>query len=200
MEGPRLHLGCGERYLEGYVNIDFPSTLHTILQPRVEMYADITQLEFKDESIVEIRSHHVFEHFDFPTALRLLIQWHRWLVCGGSLIIETPDFEASAKLILKGSLQEAMVAARHLYGSQEAAWAYHRDAWWPEKFKFYSERLGFSRIQFKKSNWRGTDNVTATAEKGKSLSENELLTAAEQILRQRLVDDSGEGARAATST
>jgi len=87
-QGIKLHLGCGETYLPGYINIDFPPSQHTVQkQPKADLYADIRQLSYPSESVEEIRLHHVFEHFDRPTALRLLIDWYEWLKEGGSRII-----------------------------------------------------------------------------------------------------------------
>ena len=101
-EGLRLHLGCGGVYLDGYRNIDLPSDQHGIQEAiRPDEFADIRMLEYAEGSVSEIRLHHVFEHFDRPTALRLLIDWYQWLEEGGRLIIETPDFEAAARRFLK---------------------------------------------------------------------------------------------------
>ena len=86
----KLHLGCGERYLEGYINIDYPPEQHTVQQnTKVDHYADITKLNYPENSIDEVRLHHVFEHFDRATALALLCNWHTWLKPGGKLLIET---------------------------------------------------------------------------------------------------------------
>ena len=77
-KGIKLHLGCGGVYLDGYRNIDLPVDEHGVQDAiRPDVYADITTLEFAPESVSEIRLHHVFEHFDRPTALRLLIDWYR---------------------------------------------------------------------------------------------------------------------------
>ena len=59
----KLHLGCGGTYLEGYVNIDYLTTEQTIMNVKADIYQDITTLEYDDNSIDEIRSHHMFEHF-----------------------------------------------------------------------------------------------------------------------------------------
>ena len=97
-EGLKLHLGCGERYLSGYVNIDLPTTEHSVqTRTKVDVEADITTLRYESGSIAEIRLHHVLEHFARPTALRLLMQWYDWLVEGGVLVLETPDFERTIR-------------------------------------------------------------------------------------------------------
>lgn len=63
----KIHLGCGERYLEGYLNIDFPSSEHH----------NLLEFSYEKESVSEIRLHHVFEHFDRATALALFSPWKR---------------------------------------------------------------------------------------------------------------------------
>ena len=162
----RLHLGCGEVYLPGYLNIDFPPAKHTVQRTsKADFYADITELSYPRESIAEIRLHHVFEHFSRATALRLLIQWYLWLEERGRLVIETPDFKRSVRRIISPfcPLDERMLLIRHIFGSQEARWAMHQDGWDAVKFKLFLSRLGFRRIRFTRSQWRGTFNITVEA-------------------------------------
>jgi len=40
------------------------------------------------QTLDEIRSHHLFEHFDRAHALALLIRWHGWLRPGGALTVD----------------------------------------------------------------------------------------------------------------
>ena len=190
----RLHLGCGGVYLDGYRNIDLPVSEHGIQDAiRPDVHADITTLEFAPESVSEIRLHHVFEHFDRPTALRLLIDWYEWLEPGGILVVETPDFARSARTLLwKRSQAGQMKILRHVFGSQEASWAVHLDGWYPAKFRWVLGELGYERLRTRRSSWRGTFNVTIRARKpqGRPRRRQELLEAGDRILRKSLVDDS----------
>ena len=190
----RLHLGCGERYLDGYVNVDFPPETQSLMDTsKVDLYADITQLHYEPASVAEVRLHHVFEHFDRPTALRLLLDWYDWLTPGGTLVIETPDFERSARAFFRPWRRGRRgVLLRHVFGSHEASWAVHQDGWYKAKFRSHLEALGFERLRFERASWRGTYNLTVTGRKrasAKTRAERE--AAAVELLRQSLVD-SGE--------
>ena len=102
--GPvKLHLGCQEKYLEGYINIDLPPEAHTVREARVDVEADVRELDCPAGSVDEIRSHHLLEHFSRQEALLLLARWHKWLKIGGLLHVETPDFEESAKKFIAGT-------------------------------------------------------------------------------------------------
>lgn len=191
--GLKLHLGCGEVYLEGYVNIDFPSERHTVqTKTKADVYADIRDLSYPASSVAEVRSHHVFEHFDRGTALRLLVDWYEWLRPDGSLIIETPDFERCVRTWLR-SRDEAlrMRLLRHVFGSHEADWAVHRDGWYQAKFDLYLRSLGFVHVTYSHTEYRGLHNITVLAHKGPQLkTRDELLNSAEQLLRLSVVDSS----------
>lgn len=189
----RLHLGCGEIYLEGYVNVDFPPAEHTVQSRDVaDLHADLTTLSYERGTVAEVRLHHVFEHFPRDTALRLLIDWYAWLADDGKLVIETPDFERCCKEFLKRRKrsQQALLL-RHIFGSQEAPWAIHRDGWYEEKYRRVLGSLGFDRLEVERSSWRGTFNITVSAYKrAPTRTYEEQRVAVEAILSEALVDDS----------
>ena len=133
-------------YLEGYVNVDLPPVEQTIMHSKADVYKDIRELEYADNSVDEVRNHHLLEHFSRQEAIKLLLQWRRWLRPGGLLFVETPDFERGAEDFVRAGLHEKFVIARHLFGSQESSWAFHRDFWGEEKFRFVLGTLGFEDI------------------------------------------------------
>ena len=191
--GLRLHLGCGEKQLDGYLNIDYPPSEHTVQRhSAADLHADITMLQYPPDSVDEVRLHHVFEHFDRPTALRLLMTWYEWLRDGGLLTIETPDFTRCAREALRRKRPEKQQAIlRHLFGSHEAGWAVHADGWYMEKFALVLTALGFSELTFTSTAWRDTFNITVQAVKRPPVhSREEQLQACERLLNLSLVDDS----------
>jgi len=146
----KLHLGCGTSYLKGYVNVDYPQESHTTIKIKADKYADLRTLEYPAQSVEEIRLHHVFEHFSRQWALKLLSSWRRWLVAGGTLIIETPDFDECVRLYQQSNLPYRFKLLRQIFGSHEAHWAIHWDGWGEEKFRFVLQKFGFEDLQFKK--------------------------------------------------
>lgn len=142
----KLHLGCGMNYLGGYVNVDLPPSEQTVIHAKADVYKDIRELEYAENSVDEIRSHHLLEHFSRPESIKLLLQWRKWLKPGGLLFVETPDFESAVKTFGLASLREKFKIARHLFGSQESGWALHKDFWGEEKFRFVLGKLGFENI------------------------------------------------------
>lgn len=192
-QGIKLHLGCGETYLPGYINIDFPPGKHTLQkQPKADLYEDIRQLSYPSESVEEIRLHHLFEHFDRPTALRLLIDWYDWLKKGGRLAIETPDFEKCVEVFTRsGRIEDQLKALRHIFGSHEADWACHYDGWYRAKFELYLGLLGYKDLAFRYTEWQGMYNIIVEAQKSCPFkTRGERRQVAEQLLRFSLVDHS----------
>ncbi|WP_295442891.1 class I SAM-dependent methyltransferase [uncultured Thiodictyon sp.] len=192
--GPlRLHLGCGEQRLDGYVNIDFLADRHNVMRPQADFEADITELTFSDGSVDEIRLHHVFEHFNRVTALALLIKWHHWLRPGGHLHIETPDLMGSARTLLSDPHRRTQSAVvRHLVGDQSATWAYHVDQWYAERFQRTLCKLGYSVVALNSTQWPQEpflSNISVIAEKTGKLAVEEQLKAAEQVLWDSTVSD-----------
>jgi len=144
----KLHIGCGEKYLPGYVNIDYPPSEHTVMKVKADVYQDLRTLDYPENSAAEIRSHHLFEHFPRAEALKILLRWRKWLKPDGLLVIETPDFAACAKAYaFAPTLRRRLQLGRHMLGSQEAKWAYHYDFWDKAKFRFVLRKFGFKEIR-----------------------------------------------------
>jgi hypothetical protein len=143
----RVHLGCGEISLDGYLNVDLPPAEGTARgHSRPDVEADIRALDCPGGTLAEIRLHHVFEHFERPVALALLVRWHDWLAPGGVITIETPDFERSVEAFAGRSIEQQTLILRHLFGSQEAPWATHRDGWSERRFIHVLRALGFEDV------------------------------------------------------
>ncbi|MCK4881416.1 MAG: methyltransferase domain-containing protein [Candidatus Omnitrophica bacterium] len=84
----KLHLGCGTKKLEGWVNIDSveacqPDLLHDISQP----------LPYEDQSADEILAEDVLEHFDKYLRFVVFDEWVRVLKVGGTVTLQVPDFK-----------------------------------------------------------------------------------------------------------
>lgn len=190
----RLHLGCGQNHFDGYINIDYPPSEHNVMKVKADISMDITELNFPEESVDEIRSHHVFEHFNRVTALALLIKWHRWLKIGGKLHIETPDIIGCAKTLLSDSSWKTKTGnIRHIAGDQAAEWGYHIEHWFPERFDHTLSLLGYSNIQTQATSWSVEpflSNVTVTAYKSREIPLPEQLAAADTLLWESTVADS----------
>jgi predicted SAM-dependent methyltransferase len=190
---PKLHLGCGERYLEGYHNIDFLPAMHTVqTNARVDEYADILTLRYAAVSIDEIRLHHVFEHFSRPVACALVVSWWSWLKPGGLLHIEVPDFDRTAWAVLNpfSSDHARHVALRHIFGSQEAVWAVHQEGWSPNRLNRLLTNMGFDHVQIRKNAYQGTYNFEIMAIKSRTdISKSDFAQLARLFLSKYCVNN-----------
>jgi predicted SAM-dependent methyltransferase len=92
----RLHLGCGRRYIPGFVHVDLADF------PHIDHRHDISTLPmFSDGSADLIYVCHAFEYFDRVQAPAVLGEWRRALRVGGVLRLAVPDLEALARIYLK---------------------------------------------------------------------------------------------------
>lgn len=190
----RVHLGCGEVYLDGYLNVDLPpaeGTARGMSRPDVE--ADITRLACPGDSLEEVRLHHVFEHFERAQALALMIRWQDWLRPGGRLALETPDFDACIRGFDERAAHEQALILRHVFGSQEAPWARHLHGWSEPRFREAFDAFGFERVEVDAtlSDEAGLlKNVIATARKARRTPpRSERRAAAEALLRRSMNGD-----------
>jgi SAM-dependent methyltransferase len=82
----KLNLGCGEDKKEGYINVDWQSSV----QPDVVCDLNQPPYPFEDSSFDKILAHHVLEHLDKP--FTIMKELHRILKPGGKLIVRVPHF------------------------------------------------------------------------------------------------------------
>lgn len=165
----KLHLGCGRFYIEGYENIDFDFSNHTVQNDIIaDRYCNVVKLSYPSSTVDEVRLHHVFEHFSRAVAMALLCRWCDWLRPGGVLRIETPDLMGAARAFVSPftSHDVRQQIVRHLFGSHEASWAVHWDGWYGERFKRVLQRLDFKSIKILSQKWGALHNVEVTAFRG----------------------------------
>jgi hypothetical protein len=84
----RLHLGCGPKKLDGWINIDsvkefHPDIVHDISRP----------LPFADLSVDEVLAEGLLEHFDKYARYAVVYEWTRVLKIGGTITMQLPDFQ-----------------------------------------------------------------------------------------------------------
>ncbi len=133
----RLHLGCGERHLDGYVNIDFRKTCAT------DLVCDIRRLPYPSGSVAAIETYHVIEHLarhDFPKALGV---WYQMLVVGGRLIIECPDFDGAVKEYVEGNEKRI----DNIFGLQRFPGDAHQFGYNFERLREVLREAGFKEIE-----------------------------------------------------
>lgn len=85
----RLHLGCGKRYVDGWINVDGKPFL-----VRKDLWLDIRNgLPFGDGSMALIYSSHTFEHLYLSELQRLVAECRRVLRGGGVMRVCVPSLE-----------------------------------------------------------------------------------------------------------
>lgn len=115
---PRLHLGCGSRMLDGWLNTDLEPRLHQ------SVFLDAGRsLPFPDETFHHVYSEHMIEHLDHPDACRLLADLARVMRPGGRIRVATPDLDRLLGLFVPRhewtddqARYVALIAERHVPG------------------------------------------------------------------------------------
>jgi len=138
----RLHLGCGDMILPGWINVDLFCEL-------ADIQADVRKLPFPDNYADEIYSSHVIEHFNFKEAFEVLREWNRVLKPGGTIMIETPDMLASCKKFVESS-DEYRIANLYPHFFSEpwrGSGFYHLFLYTETQLRWTLEQCGFKNCQ-----------------------------------------------------
>lgn len=140
MNMKKLHLGCGTKHLDDYVNIDIRYL------PGVDEVNNIRFLRnYDDNSIDEIYACHVLEHFGRWEYTGVLRRWHEVLKPNGKLRLAVPNFEAICRRYIKhNNLKELMGL---LYGGQDYDENFHYVTFDYVSLKKELVEIGFNNIR-----------------------------------------------------
>lgn len=124
MKLKRLNLGCGDKILPGYVNVDVVASRGG---QKPDVQCDLRRLEpFQTDEADEILSVHVIEHFWRWEALEVVREWLRVLRPGGVMILECPNLATACAELLK----DPDVLAGPGAEGQRTMWVLYGDPGW----------------------------------------------------------------------
>ena len=145
----KLHLGCGEKYLEGFTHVDLLNFDHIDYQNAVD------DLSFASDLSVElIYASHVLEHTGRKDFEEVLKEWYRVLKPTGVLRLAVPDFESCVKYYLMSGCIDEILGL--LIGGQKDKFDYHKMIF---DYKFLSKaliKIGFKSVSH--YDWKETSH------------------------------------------
>jgi predicted SAM-dependent methyltransferase len=151
----KLHLGCGQRIIPGFVHVDLADL------PHVDYRHDVRRLPmFGDGTVELIYASHVLEYFDRVEVCAVLAEWRRVLAPGGTLRVAVPDVEALGTVYR--DTHDLSLILGPLYGrwpvdSSGDAVLYHRTAYDFSSLRAVLESAGFSGVR--RFDWRDTEHA-----------------------------------------
>lgn len=146
----KLHLGCGKRYIPGYVHID------AIDYPHIDHVATIDNLSFiGNDSVDVIYNCHVLEHFKRRDVSRVLQEWRRVLKPGGILRVSVPDFAKLCEVYQQQHQLNLVIGA--LFGRQDYLYNIHYNVFDYDSLRSELESVGFGNVR--RYNWRETEHT-----------------------------------------
>jgi glycogen(starch) synthase len=137
----RVNLGCGELPLAGYINVDCRRV------PEVDVVADVRRLPFAANSLFEIYSSHLVEHFPSHHLRRIILPyWKSLLRAGGNLRTVCPNWQVMLDRLQRG---EMSLEDFHLvtFGGQEYEADTHFAMYTPETLSAALMDAGYHSIQ-----------------------------------------------------
>ena len=120
MSQVKLHLGCYDRKIHGFINIDIRGDVDP------DVVDDVFKLKkFEKNSVDLIYACHVLEHADYVDSELAMKRWFEILKPGGKLRLAVPDMEAHfAHYYYHKDLR---LLHSTFWGSQKHPYDYHKN-------------------------------------------------------------------------
>lgn len=146
----KLHLGCGDKSIEGFINVD--------IRPKegiVDLVDDISKLKSIEKNSTElIYACHVLEHFNRFEYLEVLKRWYELLTDGGILRLSVPDLGKVIQMYNQGTPLTKLMG--FLYGGQTYEYNYHYVGFDFETLKNSLLECGFKEVRL--WDWKKTEH------------------------------------------
>lgn len=148
----KIHIGCGPKYIEGFLHIDMMPL------PHVDVTGAAEDLHYLPDACVHlIYAAHILEHYNRKDFLEVLYEWHRVLLPGGVLRLAVPDFAACAKLYYEEGLRDGLSGLIGLIvGGQRNEYDYHKMVFDEPFLSGQLKEIGFKEVR--KWDWRTTEH------------------------------------------
>ena len=132
----KLNLGCGDKILDGYINVD---VVESRAGKNPDVICDLHDLSiFESNSVDEILAVHVIEHFWQWEVVDILKEWTRVLKPGGKMILECPNLVSAAEEFLKNPDLAAIGGPE----GQRSMWVFYGDPGWKDPLMIH--RWGYT--------------------------------------------------------
>ena len=148
----KLHLGCGQRHIPGFVHVDLLPAAH------VDVIAAVQGLPVANDSASLIYASHVLEHFDRRACRSVLAEWFRVLRPGGILRLAVPDFAACAAIYYENGLADGLSGLVGLIvGGQRDEYDFHKMIFDEPFLSRILHETGFQAVR--RWDWRSTEHA-----------------------------------------
>ena len=141
----KLHLGCGDHYIDGMINVDGN------INRQKELWLDLrNRLPFADQSADLIYCSHTLEHLFPYDALKLLSEMHRVVAAEGVVRLAVPSFELCLAIAAGGDESKW---PREFEASRAQAINYlfcdgqHKYGYCFENLEIFARQAGFQGIE-----------------------------------------------------
>lgn len=152
-EKVRINLGCGDKIIEGYINVD---VVESRAGKKPDIICDLHKLDiFENNFADEVMAIHVIEHFWQWEINDILLEWKRILKNNGKLILECPNLITAAHEFIKNPDLNALGGKE----GQRSMWVFYGDPAWkdpymihrwgytPKSLAFALHKAGFKEIK-----------------------------------------------------
>lgn len=150
----KLNLACGNKPLEGYVNLDHNLPKLKDSDDKFEIViADVRDLsQYEENTVDEILASHIIEHFEKEEAILVLREWRRVLKPEGRLILECPNLiKCCINLLQELTTQEDKLTTNYgmfgIYGDPNVRGPGQRHMWGytPETLMLALKQAGYTK-------------------------------------------------------